>query len=71
MRPYGDWLDRTHLFISRTAAAGGSQCFAAGSGRGAAASACRSVNEEAIHARDVARFVVTEQLQQRLREALR
>src|SRR6185295_16887437 len=28
VRPYGDWLDRTHLFISRTAAAGGSQCFA-------------------------------------------
>ena len=70
VRPYGDWLDRAHLFISRTPAAGGSQCFTVAGGK-APASDCRSANERAIRTRAVARFVVAEQLQQRLREALR
>jgi phosphoglycerol transferase MdoB-like AlkP superfamily enzyme len=70
-RPYGDWLDRTHLFISPATSDRGAACYALSIAAFADESACRATNEIARRARDIARLVVIEDLQQRLRDALR
>ncbi len=71
LRPYGDWLDRTHLFISPATSDRGVACYVLSLAAFAAESACRTTNEIARRSRDIARLVVIEDLQQRLRDALR
>jgi hypothetical protein len=71
VRPYGDWLDRSHLFISRNTAERGDACHGAAGARWVDPSQCQSADALAVQARDMSRVVVTNQLQQRLREALR
>jgi lipoteichoic acid synthase len=70
-RPYGDWLDRTHLFISPATSNRGVACYVLSLAAFAGESACRTTNEIARRSRDIARLVVIEDLQQRLRDALR
>jgi hypothetical protein len=69
-RPYGDWLDRTHLFITSSASDRQSGCYALSRGVFVDESACRATNDIARRSREIGRLVVTEDLQQRLREAL-
>jgi phosphoglycerol transferase MdoB-like AlkP superfamily enzyme len=71
VRPYGDWLDRTHVFISRSRAEHGDECYETIEASPVDPAQCSAANAQALKTRDVARLVVTEQLQQRLREALR
>ena len=71
LRPYGDWLDRTHLFIERGAAGRARACVRLAGGVFVDAAACRAANQSALRSREVARLVVTGDLQQQLREALR
>jgi len=68
LRPYGDWLDGRHLFLSGTAAGRG--CFDVATALAAAPIACAETDAAARLARDVIRLVVTDDLQQRLRETL-
>jgi lipoteichoic acid synthase len=70
-RPYGDWLDRTHLFISPGTSDGAGTCYALSPGTFVDQSACRATNEIARRSRDIARLVVIEDLQQLLGDALR
>jgi lipoteichoic acid synthase len=70
-RPYGDWLDRTHLFISPTGSDRAVACYALSLAAFVDESACHATNETARRSRDIARLVVIEDLQQRLRDALR
>ena len=69
VRPYGAWLDRTHLFLS--ADRGEGECDSAADVSRVEAVACRTVDAAAIRARDISRLVIADDLQQRLREALR
>jgi phosphoglycerol transferase MdoB-like AlkP superfamily enzyme len=71
LRPYGDWLDGTHLFLDRGASDRNRTCYAWAKGRFVNDSACRAGNVSARRTRDVARLVVRGDLQQQLREALR
>ncbi len=68
LRPYGDWLDRRHLFLAGTAASRG--CFDLAAGIFANRSACADADAAARLARDIVRLVVTDDLQQRLRDGL-
>jgi lipoteichoic acid synthase len=70
LRPYGDWLDRSHLFLSRRASDRASTCYAVSTGTFAPEEACRSAGDLAQRSRDVAHMVVTGDLQQRLRALL-
>jgi len=70
VRPYGDWLDRANVFIRGSRAEYG-DCYRTTDGLRVDASQCHVANALALRTRDVARLVVTEQLQQQLREALR
>jgi len=69
VRPYGDWLDQRHLFLAGARAGRG--CFDAAGDRRVDRSVCAAADSEARHARDILRFVVTGDLQQRLREVAR
>ena len=71
LRPYGDWLDRAHLFSSRRASDRDRSCYVLASAEYGDESACRDANEGARQTRDISRLVVTDDLQQRLRDALR
>jgi hypothetical protein len=71
VRPYGDWLDRAHVSIRSNRAEYGDDCYRSADGLRVDASHCHAANALALRTRDVARLVVTERLQQRLREALR
>jgi lipoteichoic acid synthase len=62
-RPYGDWLDAQHLFLTRRSTPA---CYDLAR-RIVAADACREGDREARRERDVSHRVVTEDLQQRLR----
>ena len=70
-RPYGDWLDRTYLFIGRTGSDRSRVCYALSSAALVDDAACRTTNEIARRSRDIARLVVVDDLQQRLRETPR
>jgi lipoteichoic acid synthase len=70
-RPYGAWLDDTHLFVGREVHDRGRSCFALASAAFVDDSGCYGPTGVARHARDVLRLVVTGDLQQDLREALR
>jgi lipoteichoic acid synthase len=70
VRPYGDWLDRTHLLLNR----GGSEgvaCYTLSTRTTSAAAACAASNEAARRTHEIAQLVVTAMLQQRLRDSLK
>jgi len=66
-RPYGDWLDGQHLFLTRGA---DHVCVDLGRRLAADRERCRLADEAARHARDVSRLVVVDDLQQRIAERL-
>ena len=70
LRPYGDWIDRGHLFIASRSAAAPAACFTA-DGAPLDLHACDRGREAAFSARSVARIVVTADLQSRLRAYVR
>jgi hypothetical protein len=65
-RPYGEWLDRRHWFLTRGTAP---TCFDLG-GLAVDAAACARSNREADRARAMSRLVVTADLQAALRARL-
>jgi phosphoglycerol transferase MdoB-like AlkP superfamily enzyme len=67
-RPYGDWLDASHLFLSRGP---DSVCIALAGRRPVPIQACADADRAATQEREFSRLVVTEDLQQRLRSRLR
>jgi phosphoglycerol transferase MdoB-like AlkP superfamily enzyme len=69
-RPYGDWLDRRHLFVSGSRSDRGGACFALSSGALVSDSACRATNDIARRSREISQLVVVDGLQQRLRDSL-
>jgi phosphoglycerol transferase MdoB-like AlkP superfamily enzyme len=71
VRPYGGWLDRTHLFINLTTSGRAVGCYLLSPAAFVDESACRATSEIARRSRDIARLVVIGDLQQRLRDALR
>jgi phosphoglycerol transferase MdoB-like AlkP superfamily enzyme len=70
LRPYGDWIDRGHLFIAPRSAAAPAACFTA-DGAPLDLHACDRGREAAFSARTVGRTVVTADLQSRLRSSVR
>jgi len=62
-RPYGDWLDASHLFLSRGSA---SDCYDLARRIVAAAADCNRADATATRARALSRLVVVGDLQQRL-----
>ena len=66
LRPYGDWLDATRLFISHSADRTHA-CYDLARRAFTEAGACDEPNARARKARDVSRFVIADDLQQRLR----
>jgi phosphoglycerol transferase MdoB-like AlkP superfamily enzyme len=66
LRPYGEWLDTGHLFISDSTDRA-RECYDVAAGAFTGAGACDESNARARRAREVSRLVVTEDLQQRLR----
>jgi phosphoglycerol transferase MdoB-like AlkP superfamily enzyme len=67
LRPYGEWVDATHLFLAGDAAA---SCYDLGRRLVAPPPACASADALAQRARDVSRLVVIDDLQQTLRASL-
>jgi len=66
VRPYGDWLDDEHLWISHTADHARA-CYDLARGAFTEVGACSQALTAARKARDVSRLVVADDLQQRLR----
>jgi arylsulfatase A-like enzyme len=66
VRPYGDWLDDEHLWISHTADHARA-CYDVAHGAFTEVGACSQALTTARKARDVSRLVVADDLQQRLR----
>ena len=71
LRPHGDWLDGAHLFLAGGSATPSRACFSSGRAVVVQAAACQPAGVAASSARDVARLVLSGDLQQRLRELLR
>jgi phosphoglycerol transferase MdoB-like AlkP superfamily enzyme len=68
VRPFGNWLDRTHLMVHGASATG---CYVVATRKFETDPiACRSANQDAQEARDVSKLVITEDLQQQLRGRL-
>ncbi|HEY2149373.1 MAG TPA: LTA synthase family protein [Vicinamibacterales bacterium] len=67
-RPYGDWLDASHLFLSRGPE---SVCIAVAGRSPIPIQACADADRAATQEREFSRLVITEDLQQRLRSRLR
>ena len=67
LRPYGDWLDAAHFFTSASGDDEAHSCFAIALGAFADPSTCADADRRARREREVARLVVTEDLQQRIR----
>jgi phosphoglycerol transferase MdoB-like AlkP superfamily enzyme len=70
LRPYGDWIDGTQLFLRRASRARQHDCFAPAGGAELDDSGCRATDPIARHDRAVSRRVVVEDLQQALRAQL-
>jgi len=69
LRPFGDWIDRTHLMISHGAE--GHACYTLATRRFETdLDGCADANAGAGEARAVSRLVITEDLQQQLRGRL-
>jgi phosphoglycerol transferase MdoB-like AlkP superfamily enzyme len=66
LRPYGDWLDSSHLFLNRGAAERSPVCFETEPVRPVDTHACDEANVVAGRARDVAGLVIAEDLQERI-----
>jgi lipoteichoic acid synthase len=66
VRPYGDWLDSSHLFMSQSGHATAA-CFDLPEHLFVDATRCADADARARRARDVSRFVIVEDLQQRFR----
>ena len=66
-RPYGDWLDASHLFLAGEPDA---RCYDLGRRLVSAPSACAAQDAMARRARDLSRLVVIDDLQQQLRARL-
>ncbi len=66
-RPYGDWLDSRHLFVSGAA---DSACYDLGRRLAGPAADCAAQDALARRARDLSRLIVLEDLQQTLRARL-
>lgn len=62
-RPYGEWIDASHVFFTRSAAAA---CYER-SGRRIAPDACAAEDREVRRAREVSRLILSADLQQTLR----
>jgi lipoteichoic acid synthase len=72
-RPYGDWLDARHLFLSRGSGAGGAigpTCYDVGRALVASPLDCAATDAEARRTRDLSRLIVVDDLQETLRERL-
>ena len=69
LRPNGHWLNQTHLFTGNASGRDRS-CFSLDKAGFVDAAVCRAADEDARRARDVARLVVTGDLQRWLRAAL-
>jgi len=67
VRPYGDWLDAHHLFLTHPADA---VCYDLRRRAAVPAADCSETDRSARAARQVSRLVVTEDLQQRLRDRM-
>ena len=70
LRPNGQWLDRTHLFIGRDETGPDRSCLALDKTGFVDAAVCRADDEDARRAREVARLVVMGDLQRWLRAVL-
>lgn len=68
LRPYGDWLNRTHLFMAQPPAGAARSCYAIAQAAFVDEEACRAV--AAHEARVVSRLVVADDLQEQLRALL-
>jgi lipoteichoic acid synthase len=66
-RPYGDWLDASHLFL---AGRGEASCYDLERHLATAPSACAEQDARARRARDLSRLIIIEDLQQPLRTRL-
>jgi hypothetical protein len=66
-RPYGDWLDASHLFLARGPA---SVCYDVARRAPAPASDCASEDASAGRTRELSRLLITSDLQERLRVRL-
>jgi hypothetical protein len=66
-RPYGEWLDATHLFVAGNADA---SCYDLRRRMLTAPSACAAEDGRARRARDLSRLIVIEDLQPQLRARL-
>ncbi len=66
-RPYGDWLDASHLFLSRGA---DPVCYDVAGGSAVSAGDCRAADAPARRERELSRLVVIDDLQARLRAEL-
>jgi hypothetical protein len=67
-RPYGDWLDASHLFLSRGP---DSVCMAVAGLSPVPIQTCASADRAATREREFSRLIVIEDLQQRLRSRLK
>jgi lipoteichoic acid synthase len=66
-RPYGDWLDASHLFLAGDA---GAACYDLNRHLATESSACAAENMRARHARELSRLIVIDDLQLPLRSRL-
>jgi hypothetical protein len=70
VRPYGDWVDRSHLFLNRGAVERASACYGTNPVYALDRHACDEGNAAAGRAREVSRLVIADDLQERLRKRL-
>jgi hypothetical protein len=66
-RPYGEWLNRDHLFLHRGS---GPECYNVRRRRSDDSASCREANAAARREHDLSRMVVADDLQERLRVEL-
>src|SRR5439155_26542445 len=65
VRPYGDWLDDRHLFLTRAA---GAVCYDVARRAAEPVAACTAADGSARRTRDISRLVVLDDLQERLKQ---
>ena len=68
VRPFGGWLDSAHMFLRRGVSDDVRDCYAFASAALTEQDACAATNEVARRTRDISRLVITEDLQQELRD---
>jgi phosphoglycerol transferase MdoB-like AlkP superfamily enzyme len=71
VRPYGDWIDRSHLFLNRGAVERGPVCYQVLGLRQVETDSCGPTTAAAALTRKVSRLVIGEDLQQRVGDRLR